>query len=165
MRPILAGVSRHAGHKRIFLGVVAALVTAALVAPALAGDNGAQKVDLRDLASRGGCDLPDIPPGGDDKSSAIFNRSPDGFEVRVTLQLQDALPNTTYRVNLWMNRCTSGVLGIPVRTNNQGNRTEQIEGRPGGDPEPMVSDASVEVLTEPPASPDIKQTPTVTFGP
>jgi hypothetical protein len=164
MRPILAAASRHAGEKRIFLGVVMALVTAALVAPALAGDNGAQKVDFRDLASRGPCDLP-ANTGGDDKSSVIFNRSPDGFEVRVTLQLQDALPNTIYRVNLWMNRCSSGVLRLPVRTNKQGNATEQIEARAGGDPEPMVSDASVEAFTEPPASPDFKQTPTVTFGP
>jgi hypothetical protein len=164
MRPILAGVSRHAGEKRIFLGVVTALVTAALVAPALAGDNGAQKVDFRDLVSGGPCDISPMD-GRPDKSSAIFNRSPDGFEVRVTLQLQDALPNTTYRVNLWMNRCRSGVLGLRVRTNKQGNATEQIEGRPGGDPEPMVSDASVEAFTELPASPDIKQTPTVRFGP
>jgi hypothetical protein len=164
MRPILAGVSRHAGEKRIFLGVVTALVTAALVAPALAGDNGAQKVDFRDLVSGGPCDISPMD-GRPDKSSAIFNRSPDGFEVRVTLQLQDALPNTTYRVNLWMNRCSSGVLGLRVRTNKQGNATEQIEGRPGGDPEPMVSDASVEAFTELPASPDIKQTPTVRFGP
>jgi hypothetical protein len=164
MSPILAGVSRHAGEKRIFLGVVTALVTAALVAPALAGDNGAQKVDFRDLASGGPCDISPMD-GRPDKSSAIFNRSPDGFEVRVTLQLQDALPNTTYRVNLWMNRCRSGVLGLPVRTNKQGNATEQIEARAGGDPELPVSDASVDVRTSPPASPDFKQTPTVSFGP
>ena len=49
MRPILAGASRRAGDKRILLGVVTALVTAALVAPALAGDNGAQKVGFLSL--------------------------------------------------------------------------------------------------------------------
>jgi hypothetical protein len=164
MRPILAGVSRHAGQKRTFLGVVTALVTAALVAPALAGDDGAQRVDFLDLDSSGPCVLPPNT-GRPDKSSAIINRNRAGTEIRVLVRLKDALPNTTYDVNVFENRCEFGALGFSVRTNDQGNANEQIEDRIGGFPPVIINDVVVTARTFSPASPDFKQTPIVTFGP
>jgi hypothetical protein len=162
MRPILAGVSRRAGEKRIFLGVVTALVTAALVAPALAGDNGAQKVDFLDLDRPGPCVLPP-GTGRPDKSSAIINRNPAGTEVSVQLQLKDALPNTTYTVGVWENGC-QGADFFPVRTNNQGNANDHLTGFIGGFPPVPINDVVVTADARG-GSPDSKQTPMVTFGP
>ena len=162
MRPILAGVSRRAGEKRILLGVVAALVTAALVAPALAGDNGAQKVDFRGVDSIASCDLPTVTR--DDKSSAIINWNPAGTEVRAQVQLKDALPNTTYTLFLSMNRCQINFVDS-VRTNNQGNGNEQIGANIGTFEPGIIFDVSLQVIGGSGGATDRKQTPTVRFGP
>lgn len=155
VRPILAGVCRHAGEKRIFLGVVTALVTAALVAPALAGDNRAQKVDFLDVPSSS-CFAPPAT-GTPDQSFAIINRNPAGNEVTVQVQLKDALPNTTYRVEIWVNGCDQ-VDFYRVTTNNQGNENARLLGGvPGGTTNDVVLTAR--------APGDSKQTPKVTFGP
>ena len=163
MRPILAGVSRHAGEKRILLGVVAALVTAALVAPALAGDNGAQKVDFRGVDSLATCVI-SPNTGRDDKSSAIINWNPAGTEVRAQVQLKDALPNTTYTLFLSMNRCQINFVDS-VRTNNQGNGNEQIGANIGTFEPGIIFDVSLQVIGGSGGATDRKQTPTVSFGP
>jgi hypothetical protein len=156
MRPILAGVSRRAGEKRIFLGVVTALVTAALVGPALAGDDRAQKVDFLDVP-RSDCFAP--PPNGTpDKSFAIINRNPAGNEVTAQVQLKDARPNTTYSVVIWVNGCSEADF-YSVTTNNQGNENRKLQGGvgPGGTTNDVIVTAD--------AGGDSKQTPRVTFGP
>jgi len=148
-------------HRSVWLlAAVVAVAGVCSAAPALAADNGAQKVDFRDLDAAPGCVL---PPnfGRPDHSSAIINRNPAGTEVSVEVQLKDALPNTIYSVDVFMNGCEFATLAAPVTTNNQGNRNEQLKDNVGGE---IITDVVVVVRTSD-GTPDFKQTPMVTFGP
>jgi len=148
-------------HRSVWLlAAVVAVAGVCLAAPALAGDNGAQKADFRALDAPASCVL---PPnfGRPDNSSAIINRNPAGTEVTAEVQLKDALPNTIYTVDVFMNGCEFATLGFSVITNNQGNRNEQLKVDIGGE---IINDVVVVVSTGD-GTPDFKQTPMVTFGP
>jgi hypothetical protein len=150
VRPILAGVSRHAGRGRIFLGVVTALVTAVVVAPALSGDEGAQTAQKVDFFPGGfSCNPPGT--GTPDKSFAIINRKRDGG-VSARVVLRDLQPNTEYRV--WLVDSGCGADTYRVRTNDQGNETLDIDSA-------VNTNAASVAVTGPGGD---MQTPTVTFG-
>jgi RTX calcium-binding nonapeptide repeat (4 copies) len=121
-----------------------------------------RKVEFLDLDRSGPCVLPP-GTGRPGKSSAIINRNPAGTEVTVQLQLQDALPNTTYTVGVWENDCEFGDF-FPVTTNDQGNASGRLTGFIGGFPPVPINDVSLTADARGPSS-DSKQTPKVTFGP
>jgi len=142
------------------LAAVVAVAGVCLAAPALAGDNGAQKVDFRAVDATGPCVLPPIF-GTPDHSSAIINRNPAGTEISVQVQLRDALPQSTYNVEIFMNGCRfASFLGLSVTTNRQGNGNGQFK---GAAPE-IINDVVVTARTLH-RTLDFKQTPMVTFGP
>ncbi|MFL5857771.1 MAG: hypothetical protein ACJ77L_13645 [Solirubrobacteraceae bacterium] len=158
MRPILAGVSRRASEKRIFLGVVTALVTAALAAPALA-DNGAEKVHF--FTHPNFTCVRATPAGTPSTSFALIKRDGDG-RVSAEVALRDLEPNTTY--GIWFFEVggsnPSGCAGADIyeaRTNNQGNENRHVEQARN------INAASVAIA--PPGSGPVLQTPAVTFGP
>src|SRR5436190_7474612 len=95
MRPILAGISRHASEKRLFLGVVTALVMAALAAPALAND-GAEKVHFFTQPGPG-FECIATPAGTPSNSFAVIKRDGNG-KVSAEVALKDLQPNTKYGV-------------------------------------------------------------------
>ena len=144
------------------LTVLTAL-TAALVAPGLAGDNGVQKVDFRAVDGIAPCALP--PFGRPDRSSAIINRNPAGTEVTVEVQLKDALPNAIYAVEIHINGCRSVFpLSMSVFTNNQGNGNKKFKVGGGFGAPGIINDVVVTAFTRH-RTLDFKQTPMVTFGP
>ena len=158
MRPILAGISRHASKKRLFLGVVTTLVMAALAAPALAND-GAEKVHFF-TQSGPGFDCIATPAGTPSNSFAVIKRDGDG-RVSAEVALKDLQPNTTY--NVWFIEVSgsspSGCGGaniIQVKTNDQGNANMHF-----GTVE-KINGLSV-AITRPFIRPDLQTAP-VTFG-
>jgi hypothetical protein len=150
MRPILARVSRHAGKRRIFLGVMTALAAAVIVAPALSGDNGAQSAQKVDFFPGGfSCNPPGT--GTPDKSFAIINQKRDGG-VSARVVLRDLQANTNYRVWLVDSGCGADV--YQVRTDNQGNETRDFDSA-------VNTNAASVSVTGPGRD---MQTPTVTLG-
>lgn len=158
MRPVLAGISRHAREKRLFLGVVTALVMAALAAPALA-NNGAEKVHFFTQPGPG-FDCVATPAGTPSNSFAVIKRDGDS-RVSAEVALKDLQPNTNY--NVWFIEVSAsspkgcgGADIIAVRTNDQGNANVHF-----GSVE-KINGLSV-AITRPFIRPDL-QTAAVTFG-
>jgi hypothetical protein len=155
MRPILAGISRHACEKRLFLGVVTALVVAALAAPALA-NGGAEKVHF---FTQPNFDCIATPAGTPSNSFAIIKRDGNG-RVSAEVALRDLQPNTDY--GIWFFEVSgssrSGCAGANIysaTTNDQGNANTHIA-------QGKINVASVAIA--PPGSGPVLQTPAVTVG-
>jgi len=107
------------------------------VAPVLAGDNGAHRVDFFSITPVRGCDLVQPGTGTPTNSFAVINRNPAGNVVTAQVHLKDAQPNTTYTVGIWENDCSGGDF-YQVRTNNQGSETRHLIGSIS--PETTISD-------------------------
>ena len=158
MRPMLAGISRHAREKRLFLGLVTALVMAALAAPALAND-GAEKVHFFTQPGPG-LDCIATPVGTPNNSFAVIKRDGDG-RVSAEVALRDLEPNTDYSV--WF-------IEVSGSTPTGCGRADIIHERANGQGNANVHFARVEkvnglsvAITRPFHRPDL-QTPAVTFG-
>ena len=158
MRRVLAGISRHASKKRLFLGVVTALLMAAVAAPALASD-GAEKVHFFTQPGPG-FDCIATPVGAPSDSFAVIKRDGNG-RVSAEVALKDLQPKTIY--NVWFievsgsspNGC-GGASIIQVRTNDQGNANMHFG------PVEKINGLSV-AITRPFIRPGL-QTAAVTFG-
>lgn len=130
------------------------------MAPALAGDNGAHRVDFFSITPVRGCDLVQPGTGTPTNSFAVINRNPAGNVVTAQVHLKDAQPNTTYTVGIWENDCSGGDF-YQVRTNNQGSETRHLIGSIS--PETTISDVVLTARAS--GGADFKHTPKVTFGP
>ena len=157
MRPLLAGLCRHAGGRHILLGVLTALATAALAASALA-QKGSQKVSFLDRPTHT-CNGAQPGTGTPSQSFVIINRNGKGG-ISGEVSLKDAQPNTPYFVELRQSDCSRADF-FSLTTNNQGDANIHIGS-------PPTSNQRFFVLVDPPGPPysgDFKQTPELIVGP